>query len=260
MPNLSLLFFWCAAAAWSYPNTFLTERPNDRALTELGGRWIQTNASVGGLSRHQPFLRWYFSYLREAVNASSGLWCTEQQIAKRGVLNCIGGSFHIDFVMQNVVLHPEHAPPGTDASWAHPAAVLRNSLALQQGTGGWTPDGMAYLNVDGIYQATRPAVQLGGAQSAAARWSDVERACDRLMGLVTTALNNRARIMGQISHNLPALVGAVAECAKQFPSMIRSKRPWQERDPALTKSGSPIVSPVTWLSVSSSTASCAAPS
>ena len=32
-------------------------------------------------------------------------------------MNCIGGSFHIDFVMQHVVMYPQHAPPGTDASF-----------------------------------------------------------------------------------------------------------------------------------------------
>ena len=63
----------------------------------------------------------------------SGLWsllrCTPSQRAKHGEINCIGGSFHIDFVMQNVVLFPANAPPGTDATFAYPSLVLNSSLA-----------------------------------------------------------------------------------------------------------------------------------
>lgn len=91
--------------------------------------------------------------------------------------------------------------------------------------GGWTKDGMAYLNVDGIYQAVRPSLQLGKA-----RWQDVETACRRLMELVVPALNDEARLLGDISsksHNLPALVAAVAECQSHFPGMVRSATPWR---------------------------------
>ena len=111
---------------------------------------------------------------------------------------------------------------------AFAARVLNSSLWLEKSSGGWTPDGMAYLNVDGIYQATRPSLQLGKA-----RWDEVERSCGKLMALVTSALNDDRALLGKHSrvgsktHDLPALVGAVAECRKQFPAMIRSKRPWK---------------------------------
>ena len=68
---------------------------------------------------------------------------------------------------------------------AFAARVLNSSLSLEKGSGGWTPDGMAYLNVDGIYQATRPSLQLGKA-----RWDEVERSCGKLMALVTSAGND----------------------------------------------------------------------
>ena len=197
-------------------------------IASLASWWIQTNQSTGGLERHSKFLSWYYNYLRSQTDPSTGLWCTPSQAAKHGEINCIGGSFHIDFVMQHVVMYPEHAPPGTDASFAYPAQVLNSSLALEQPSGGWTADGMAYLNVDGMYQATRPSLQLGKA-----RWDEVESSCDRLMALVTTALNDEQKLIGQHStvgantHALPALVGAVAECRKQFPQMIKSVRPWK---------------------------------
>jgi len=197
-------------------------------IASLASWWIQTNASTAGLVRHREFLSWYFRYLRAQTDPATGLWCIPSQIAKHGEINCIGGSFHIDFVMQNVVMHPEHAPPGTDASFAYPAAVLNSSLALEnKRTGGWTPDGLAYLNVDGMYQATRPSLQLGKA-----RWGEVERSCDRLMALVTSALNDESQILGKggvasITHNLPALIGAVAECKEQFPEMVKTQGKWR---------------------------------
>jgi hypothetical protein len=202
--------------------------PCAQNIASLASWWIQTNTSTGGLNRHASFLSWYFKYLRSQTDPVTGLWCTANQIAKHGEINCIGGSFHIDFVMQHVVMFPEHAPVGTDASFAYPSQVLNSSLALEMHSGGWTPDGMAYLNVDGMYQATRPSLQLGKV-----RWAEVERSCDKLMALVTSALNDKDALLGthstvgSKSHNLPALVGAVAECRKQFPEMIKSTRPWR---------------------------------
>ena len=197
-------------------------------IASLASWWIQTNASTGGLVRHAPFLSWYFQYLRNEADPATGLWCTPEQAAKHGEINCIGGSFHIDFIMQHVLMFPEHAPPGTDGTFAWPSQVLNSSLALEKSSGGWTHDGLAYLNVDGIYQATRPSLQIGKA-----RWDEVERSCNKLMALVTSALNNETALLGKHSpvgretHNLPALVGAVAECGKQFPAMIHSTRPWK---------------------------------
>jgi hypothetical protein len=196
-------------------------------IASLASWWIQTNQSTGGLERHAKFLSWYYSYLRQQTDPATGLWCIPSQVAKHGEMNCIGGSFHIDFVMQHVVMYPKHAPPGVDATFAFPAQVLNSSLALEKPSGGWTPDGMAYLNVDGMYQATRPSLQLGKA-----RWDEVESSCDRLMALVTAAMNDERRLIGRHSigsntHALPALVGAVAECRKQFPQMIKSVRPWK---------------------------------
>ena len=88
---------------------------------------------------------------------------------------------------------PEHAPRARTLAArvshrvSHRAShrVLNSSLSLEKSSGGWTPDGMAYLNVDGIYQATRPSLQRGKA-----RWDEVERSCGKLMALVTSAGND----------------------------------------------------------------------
>ena len=197
---------------------------------------IQTNSSTvpglgGGLLRNKPFVDWYVKHLNAKADAESGLWCTPDQRQRKGEINCIGGSFHIDFVYQHMYLYGGGAAAGggADATWRFPAPLkqLNASLALQKRHGGWTPDGMAYLNVDGIYQATRPSLQAGKA-----RWAEVEAACEGLMGLVVPALNNASKLLdpnglSRNTHNLPALVGAVAECQKQFPTMITSKRQWR---------------------------------
>jgi hypothetical protein len=118
-------------------------------------------------------------------------------------------------------------PPTHTHMHKHPPThplLMTCSVCAQLPSGGWTQDGMAYLNVDGIFQVTRPAVQLGRI-----RWTEVRASCDRLMALVTGALNDEVKLLGSVSstsHNLPALVAAVAECQKQFPDMIKSTRPW----------------------------------
>lgn len=186
--------------------------------------FIQTNTSTGGLDTYAPFIKWYFNYLTEQADSNTGLWCTDSQQSKHGMINCIGGSFHIDFVYQFVTLHPEY-DVGTNTAFPFPAAQLNSSLSLQKKHGGWSHDGLAYINVDGIYQATRPSLQLGKP-----RWAEVEEACNKLMALVTDALNNETTFFGKVSrtsHDLPALVSAVAECQKHWPTMIKSVRPWK---------------------------------
>ena len=194
---------------------------------------IMTNGSTkhgGGLARYAAFTSWYVEYLASRVDNATGLWCEQHQRQKHGPINCIGGSFHIDFVLQYLVLHPELVGGrlARAARFPMPSAQLNTSLGLQRGGGGWTDDGFAYLNVDGIYQATRPSLQIGQA-----RWNDVRAACDGLLSKVVPALNNGTQLLdgGGISHtthNLPALVAAVAECQKQFGTeMVLTTRPWK---------------------------------
>lgn len=202
-------------------------------IASLVSWFVQTNGSSafgGGVVRHKAFIHWYLQFLQKQADPITGLWCTEAQQQKKGKINCIGGSFHIDFVFQFLVLHPEFATGASArAKFPFPEAQLNSSLALQKEKGGWTNDGLAYINVDGIYQATRPALQVG-VEKPQARWADVRLACDRLMSLVVGALTNEKKLLGKVSsstHNLPALVSAVAECQKHWPEMIHTDRPWK---------------------------------
>ena len=194
---------------------------------------IMTNNSAahgGGLARYAAFASWYVDYLVSRVDTATGLWCEQHQQQKHGTINCIGGSFHVDFVLQYLALHPAlvGGALARAARFPMPGAQLNTSLGLQRRDGGWTDSGMAYLNVDGIYQATRPSLQIGRA-----RWNDVRAACDALLSKVVPALNNGTRLLdtGGLSsktHNLPALVAAVAECQKHFGAeMVLTTRPWK---------------------------------
>lgn len=190
---------------------------------------IMTNTT----SKYQPFATWYYDYLRSKAdpvtgaslfhaccvqccpiaNNRLGLWCSKAQKAKQGVDNCIGGSFHIDFVF-NRVKEP----------FPFPKAQANTSLSLQHSDGLWS-EGNAYLNIDGIYQATRPAIQAGKY-----RWDDVETACEKLLKATVPNLNNQTKLLSHpvstSSHILPALVSVVAECQKYFPEMVKTIRPW----------------------------------
>ena len=78
-----------------------------------------------------------------------------RQQRKRGLINCIGGSFHIDFVFQYVASHPQYGMGATaSAKFPFAPAQLNTSLALQHKNGGSSSDGMANINVAGSYQAT----------------------------------------------------------------------------------------------------------
>lgn len=69
-------------------------------IASLLSWFIQTNSSTGGLSRYPEFISWYLGHLAQKADPSTGLWCTEAQKREHGTINCIGGSFHIDFVFQ----------------------------------------------------------------------------------------------------------------------------------------------------------------
>lgn len=196
-------------------------------IASLLSWYIQTNGTAGGLAQYAPFVRWWFEFLHGAADPATGLWCERNQVRKHGTLNCIGGSFHIDFVFQYAARNPSVAEGAAKfAAFPYAAAQMNTSLALQGGrTGAWSATGLSYIDIDGIWQVVRPSLQLGKA-----RWPEVESACNRLMARVTHGLTDEATLLGPVSalsHTLPALVSSVAECQRQFPAMVRTVRPWK---------------------------------
>ena len=84
------------------------------------------------------------------------------------------------------------------------------------------------MTLDGIFQTTRSALQLGVLESD----PRVRRACNRLLATQSAtkhSLNDLSHVMrtaGGNSHQLPNRVAAVAECATQFPEMVKTRNKW----------------------------------
>ena len=135
-------------------------------LFDTDCRYIQTNASTGGLNEYKPFIEWWFRYLSGQADPATGLWCSEAQRMEHGELNCLTESFHIDFVFEFASLHPAFGDgAGNSTRFPFAAVQLNTSLALQNKRhGGWSASGLEYMDVDGIWQATRPSIQLGKAR------------------------------------------------------------------------------------------------
>lgn len=89
-----------------------------------------SHAHGGGMVKYAKFVSWYLQHLTAQADSRSGLWCTEAQRKKHGEINCIGGSFHIDFVFQFLSLHPEYIAKGDSARFPFPTQQLNASLSL----------------------------------------------------------------------------------------------------------------------------------
>jgi hypothetical protein len=166
------------------------------------------------------FFEWWAgpSFLEGTVDAATGYWCERKEWAPPSVV-CLGGAFHMDFVLS--ALQTPLFIPG----------VLGNtSLGLQQESGLWGSFPPSYIDLDGLYCSLRPAAQLGKPQPL---WQRAQSACDAFLAAAEAALNDATVVLGDTagsyganSHLLPAAVSGVAECAKWFPDLVDTVRPW----------------------------------
>ena len=173
-----------------------------------------------GPSRDAAFFEWWArDFLGPAVDPSTAMWCQRRQWAPPSVA-CLGGAFHMDFVLTALQL-----------PLALPRTLLAVAAGMQSpGSGLWGGDAFpSYIDLDGLYQVLRPAAQLGGA-AAGPEWATARAACVRYLGAAQAALGSPEAVLGAAyganTHILPAAVGGVAECAKFFPGMVRTVRPW----------------------------------
>lgn len=172
-----------------------------------------------GTVRDAPFFAWWErAFLAPAVDNATAMWCERAAWAPPAPA-CLGGAFHMDFVLLAL-----RAPLFLPATLARVAAGMQDNA-----TGLWGGDrDPGYISLDGVYQVTRPAVQLGGAAGPA--WGAARAACARFLAAAAASLNDAARVLGPAygtnSHLLPGAVAGVSECAKWFPEMVRTVRPW----------------------------------
>eukprot|EP00039_Didymoeca_costata_P022630 m.4888 g.4888 ORF g.4888 m.4888 type:complete len:401 (-) comp3127_c0_seq1:91-1293(-) len=159
-----------------------------------------------------PFLHWMIGYLDEHVDKTIGLWCSSDD-RKHNLYNCLGGSF---------AAHLFHT--AMNASWPLSQAVQATSLALQNTSGFWR-NGTGYMNIDGIYQATRPLATNTSRKGAV---SDACEAYLRTIHSVFADLKTMCKYnLCDNTHQLAASVAAISECQRVFPSLVKTNQIWR---------------------------------
>jgi hypothetical protein len=166
---------------------------------------------------YADFFAWFWSTLRALSSPAWGYWCLAPNPQPPST-ECLGGAFHIAFTLAC------GSQPIPNA-----AAMLNTSLALQDKATGLWGGGVipGYMDQDGVYTTTRSSAQLGRA-----RWDEVEAACEAYVRTAAGVLNNATVMLGPktpiggVTHNLAGIVTSVAECARWFPGLVVTTRPW----------------------------------
>ena len=168
---------------------------------------------------YAPFFAWLWQWLAAGADpAKGGYWCLPPNAPPPASAICLGGAFHVSFLLK---CGGQPLP--------HPAEMLNMTLAMQSpSTGLWNKDEYpGYIDQDGVYVTTRASAQLGGARAA-----EVRVMCDRFLATAQRVLTNATLLLtdgspyGTISHVLAGVVTSVAECARVFPDLVRTVRPW----------------------------------
>lgn len=172
-----------------------------------------------GASRDAAFFSWWAGkFLKSAVDPKTAMWCQRPEWGPPSVA-CLGGAFHMDFVLSAL-----------GVPLFLPQTLIGVVAGMQsEATGLWGGDkDPNYIDLDGLYQITRPAAQLGGAPE----WATASAACARYLATAEASLNDPARVLGAVygknSHILPGALAGVSECAKFFPDSVRTVRPWAQ--------------------------------
>lgn len=192
-------------------------------LTDPAGMWSRShkiaaipttllNGDPGSnATAYAPFFEWLWPFLAATSSPTIGYWCQAPNPQPPSCI-CLGGAFHIAFT-HGCVRRP----------LPHADALLNTTLALQNPTTGlWNGDSAPnYMDLDGLYTASRASVQLGQSQ-----WSDVRAMCQRYLAAAEKALSDESSVLsptgvyGSSSHTLAGAVSGVAECGTWFPDLV----------------------------------------
>lgn len=173
-----------------------------------------------GTESFSNFVDWWVRWLMNNTDPEFGVLCpiANSTLARD---ECIGGAMPTYGVMLS--LDQGYVLP-------YPNQSLAFALEVQRETGGvWSDDldssKLGSLTLDGIFQVTRSALQLGTPASL----QDAQASCVTLLEIAVPQLSNSTRFFDTYatsSHILPNVVAAVAECAQTFPYLVRTIRPW----------------------------------
>ena len=180
---------------------------------------------AGDRERFAPFFDWLYGvFLSENLDPKTGMWCARAEWAPPNHVQCLGGAFHVFFVEQ-FSSHP----------WALPETVHSTALSMQHAESGlWgspTRGGLpTFIDLDGVYQVIRSAVQLG---NPAQLWAAARGSCDAFLDASALVLNDATTLFSADgfaanSHMIVGAVAGVAECARWFPDLVRTRRAWRQ--------------------------------
>lgn len=175
----------------------------------------------------EGFFDWYFAWLDRESDPASGFWrrglAHRLGILRRPNMHDMGGAFHMYLVYERF-----------GRPWPSPDKVVDLTLALQGQNGFWDGEVSYCIDLDGIYCLTRSSRNAGLAASRAAsseegyRAAEVRAACERFLERAEATLCDRDFLGASYrnSHRLPGALVAVAECARTWPGIVRTERPW----------------------------------
>jgi hypothetical protein len=164
------------------------------------------------------FFNWYFAWLDKEVNPATGYWSRglghRLGLIKKVSKHEMGSAFHMYYVYEYM-----------NRKWPYPEKIVDMTLRLQHENGLWDRDVTYCIDLDGVYSLLRSSRNAGGY-----RTDDVKDACIRYLERAEKILNDREFFYSRYTntHILPGALCAVAECAKFYPELVRTSRPWFE--------------------------------
>jgi hypothetical protein len=173
-------------------------------------------AMTGGGS--EAFFDWYFDWLDHEADPRSGFWCRglvhRLGIIQKPTKHEMGGAFHMFYVYERF-----------GRAWRHPERVVDESLRLQHTNGLWDKDVPYCIDLDGLYCVLRSSRNAGGY-----RKDDAASAARAFLETAERVMGNRDLLFGGYpnSHRLTGALSAIAECARSFPELVTTPRPWRQ--------------------------------
>jgi Beta-galactosidase/beta-glucuronidase len=164
------------------------------------------------------FFDWYFDWLDREADPRTGFWqrglVHRLRLIRRPTKHEMGGAFHMYYVYERF-----------GRPWLYPERIVDESLRLQHANGLWDKDAPYCIDLDGLYNSIRSSEKAGGY-----RRGEVREAARRFLAAAEGALNDRDFLFRSYpnTHRLTGALSAIAECARAFPELVRTPRPWRQ--------------------------------
>ena len=192
-------------------------------------------------AKYAPFLKWFVEYIDAHEQASTGFLCdaandkpqcsctdracVKPRCAADALHGCVAPTF-----ATNMIKHV-----GLGAGWHLNRTAQRTILDLQLPSGFWTSGGgpPGYHDIDSLFIAVRTLPWNED------RRAEVQAACGRFLRALTSfgaagpgagAGLNDVDLVLQVykdTHDLAAPVYAASMCQEEFPSLLKTTRPWR---------------------------------